>query len=58
MSINGLTERTKKKDTCRKQEPKAGVFPTTAPCHLPDNEKTDEGQEPNHKKLSPDVPMG
>jgi hypothetical protein len=25
---------------------------------LPDIEKTDEGEEPNHKQLSPDVPMG
>jgi hypothetical protein len=40
-----------------KQDPEAGVFPATAPCHLPDIEKADQGEEPNHKKLSPDVPM-
>ena len=49
----------KKKDAGGKQDPKAtsGVLPATAPCHLPDIEKADEGEEPNHKQLSPDVPM-
>ena len=47
----------KKKYARRKQEPEAGVFPPTMPCHLPDIEKADEGEEPNHKQLSPDVPM-
>jgi len=43
-----------------KQDPKAtgGFLPTTAPCHLLDIEKTDEGEEPDHKQLSPDIPMG
>src|SRR5438270_11193287 len=49
----------KKKYTGGKQDPKAtsGVLPATAPCHLPDIEKADQGEEPNHKQLSPDVPM-
>ena len=49
----------KKKYTGGKQDPKAtsGVLPATAPCHLPDIEKAGEGEEPNHKQLSPDVPM-
>src|SRR5437660_11559739 len=49
----------KKKYTGGKQDPKAtsGVLPATAPCHLPDIEKSDQGEEPNHKQLSPDVPM-
>ena len=50
---------TEKKYAGRKQEQKAaeGVFPSATPCHLPDIEKADQGEEPNHKKLSPDVPM-
>src|SRR6266446_8454484 len=37
----------KKKDTGGKQDPKAtsGALPTTAPCHLPDIEKADEGED-------------
>ena len=37
----------KKKDTGGKQDPKAtsGPLPTTAPCHLPDIEKADEGED-------------
>src|SRR6266550_2117155 len=46
----------KKKDKGGKQGPKAtsGALPTTAPCHLPDIEKADEGEE---QQLGPDVPM-
>ena len=46
----------KQKDTGGKQDPKAtsGALPTTAPCHLPDIEKADEGEE---QQLGPDVPM-
>ena len=49
----------KEKYTGGKQDPKAtsGLLPATAPCHLPDIEKADEGEEPNHKQLGPDVPM-
>jgi hypothetical protein len=49
----------KKKYAGGKQDPKAtsGVLPATAPCHLPDIEKADQGEEPTHKQLSPDVPM-
>jgi hypothetical protein len=48
---------TKKKDTRRKQQPEAGVFSTTMPCHLPDIEKAGQREEPIHKQLSPDIPM-
>src|SRR5258708_6618802 len=48
---------TKKKDAGRKQEPEAGVFPTTAQCQLPDIEKADQSEEPTHKQLRPDLPM-
>ena len=50
----------KKKHAGGKQDPKAmsGVLPATPPCHLPDIEKADESEEPNHKQLSPGVPMG
>jgi hypothetical protein len=34
-----------------------GNLPTSALCHLPDIEKADEGEEPTHKQLGPDVPM-
>ena len=51
-------KRTKKKDACRKQEPEVGIFPAAAPCQLPDIEKADQGEEPNHEQLSSDVPMG
>jgi len=46
----------KQKDTGGKQDPKAtsGALPTTAPCHLPDIEKADEGEE---QQLGPDVPL-
>jgi len=49
----------KKKYTGGKQDPKAtsGVLPATPPCHLPDIEKANQGEEPTHKQLSPDVPM-
>ena len=49
----------KKKYTGGKQDPKAmsGVLPATPPCHLPDIEKADESEEPNHKQLGSDVPM-
>ena len=42
-----------------KQNPKAtsGVLPATPPCHLPDIEKANQGEEPTPKQLSPDVPM-
>ena len=54
-----VTERVKKKYAGGKQYPKAtsGVLPTSALCHLPDIKKADEGEEPTHKQLSPDVPM-
>jgi hypothetical protein len=51
-------KRTKKKDTRRKQEPEAGISPAAAPCQLPDIEKADQSEEPNHEQLSSDVPMG
>ena len=51
-------KRTKKKDARRKQKPEAGIFPAAAPCQLPDIEKADQGEEPNHEQLSSDVPMG
>jgi len=43
-----------------KQDPKAtnGVLPATAPCHLPDIEKANQAEEPTHKQLGLDVPMG
>jgi len=46
----------KQKDTGGKQDPNAtsGALPTTAPCHLPDIEKADEGEE---QQLGPDVPL-
>jgi len=50
-------KRTKEKYARGKQDPEAGVLPATAPRHLPDIEKADQGERPNHKKLSPDVPM-
>ena len=50
-------KRAKEKYAGRKQDPEAGVLPATAPCQLPDVEKADQGEKPNHKKLSPDVPM-
>ena len=46
-----------RKNAGRKQQQAAGVFPTTTPYYLPDIEKADEGEEPNHKQFSPDVPM-
>ena len=54
-----VTEWAKKKYAGGKQDPKAtsGVLPTTAPCHLPDIEKANQGEEPTHKQLSPGVPM-
>jgi len=49
----------KKRYTGGKQDPKAtsGVLPATPPCHLPDIEKADEREEPNHKQFGSDVPM-
>jgi len=54
-----VTERVEKKYAGGKQDPKAtsGVLPAAPPCHLPDIEKADESEEPNHKQLSPGVPM-
>ena len=51
------TKWTKKKHAGRKQEPEGGALPTTAPCYLPDIEKANQGENPNHKQLSPDIPM-
>ena len=50
-------KRAKEKYAGRKQDPEAGVLPATAPCQLPDVEKADQGEEPNHEKLGPHVPM-
>ena len=49
----------KKKYTGGKQDPKAtsGVLPATPPCHLPDIEKADDREEPNHKQFGSDLPM-
>src|SRR5205814_9724152 len=46
----------KQKDTGGKQDPNATsrALPTTAPCHLRDIEKADEGEE---QQLGPDVPV-
>ena len=54
-----VTKWAKKKYAGGKQDPKAtsGVLPAAPPCHLPDIEKADESEEPNHKQLSPGVPM-
>ena len=48
---------TKEKHAGGKQDPEAGVLPATPPCHLPDIEKANQGEEPTPKQLSPDVPM-
>ena|SRR5207302_2961763 len=50
-------KKTKEKYARGKQDPEAGVLPATAPRHLPDIEKADQGEKPVHKKLSPDVPL-
>ena len=54
-----VIEWAKEKYAGGKQDPKAtsGVLPATAPCHLPDIEKANQGEEPTHKQLGPDVPM-
>ena len=43
-------KRTKEKEARRKQKPEAGILPAAAPCQLPDIEKADESEEPNHEK--------
>ena len=49
----------KKKYTGGKQDPKttSGVLPANPPCHLPDIEKANQGEEPTRKQLSPGVPV-
>jgi len=52
-----LTKGAKEKHAGGKQDPEAGVLPTTAPHQLPDIEEADETEKPNQKKLSADIPM-